>query len=282
MGFLTKRQPAMGKKRVASNVEWERWGQVDPLYGVASWAGKERGGVAPWTDDEFYQLGRSDWQDFLAHWKKYGVDNTSCLEIGCGAGRITMHLARYFRTTHAVDVSREMITYARQHIRDPSVNFYLTNGMEIPLDNPVNAVFSTHVFQHFDSLNHASDYFAEISRVLTPGGSLMIHLPIYNWPVMPSTFELAYRLRRYAGNIKAWILRRLVVRGLSRPFLRGLGYPISYFYDALPKYGFTDVEISIFATKSNNRRHPFVFARKANSTPPFAHRTAEPLAPIRH
>ena len=35
------------------------------------------------------------------------------LEIGCGAGRMTRHLARIFGHVHAVDVSGEMIAQAR-------------------------------------------------------------------------------------------------------------------------------------------------------------------------
>ena len=46
-----------------SNTEWELWGKSDPLYGVASWAGRERGGENPWTDEDFYALGE-DWLDF--------------------------------------------------------------------------------------------------------------------------------------------------------------------------------------------------------------------------
>ena len=158
---------------------------------MASWQNKERGGSSPWTDQEFYELGQSDWDGFAEHWERYGVDRESCLEIGCGAGRITMQLARYFNQVYAVDVSEQMIDYARRNIARSSVAFHLSNGVDIPLaDQSVLSVFSTHVFQHFDSLSLADSYFAEIARTLKPGGTLMIHLPIYrrsaaNWPSGP-------------------------------------------------------------------------------------------------
>jgi len=50
--------------------------------------------------------------------------------------------------------------------------------------------------------------------------------------------------------------------GLARPFMRRLSYPIEYFYSVLPSHGFQDVELAVFAAKSNNDPHPFVFARK--------------------
>ncbi len=254
----------MHQKRIESNKEWEKWGEIDPLQGVASWKGREKDGTNPWTDKDFYQLGQSDWTDFLEQWERYGLDKTSCLEIGCGAGRVTMHLSKYFQTTNAIDVSKGMIDYARGRIKNPSVKFHLSNGIEIPLsDNSVSAVFSTHVFQHFDSLSHATAYFLEISRVLLPEGSLMIHLPVYNWPVMPRIFNILYQFRKHIGNIRAWIWRRLTALGILRPIMRGLCYPIKYFYNTLPNYGFTNIEISCFLVKSNNSMHQFVFARKA-------------------
>jgi len=253
----------MNALRIVSNTEWKKWGQIDPLYAVASWDGKRKDGKEPWTKEEFYKLGQSDCKDFVEHWEKYGVDRTSCLEIGCGAGRLTMHLSRYFQTVHAIDASQGMIDYAREHILSSSVMFYLSDGLNIPLrDNSASAVFSTHVFQHFDSLSHATAYFCEIYRVLTPGGSLMIHLPVYNWPTMPGVFDTLYSLREYIGDIRAWAWRHLSELGILAPTMRGLKYPVSYLYNTLTKQGFTHIEISFFAVRSNGSLHPCVFARK--------------------
>ena len=41
------------------------WGKTDPLFAVASWENRNREGTSPWTEDEFFQLGKSDWQDFV-------------------------------------------------------------------------------------------------------------------------------------------------------------------------------------------------------------------------
>jgi len=34
-------------KEPKSNLEWKEWGRNDPLFGVASWPGKQKGGSAP-------------------------------------------------------------------------------------------------------------------------------------------------------------------------------------------------------------------------------------------
>src|SRR5262245_51633169 len=111
-----------------SNIEWQAWGKWDPLYGVASLEGRNKLGNNPWTNDEFYSYGAQLWSEYRAHWEHYGINSESCLEIGCGAGRMTKQLANYFEKVHAVDVSADMIEYARQQINSKNVSFYLTNG----------------------------------------------------------------------------------------------------------------------------------------------------------
>jgi len=95
------------------------------------------------TNEDFYKLGESDWIDFQRHWEMYGVNNESCLEIGCGVGRITVQLASYFNEVHALDISDKMIEYAKRHITSSSVAFYMSKGLDVPLDDQsVCSVFS--------------------------------------------------------------------------------------------------------------------------------------------
>ena len=118
----------MATTSIASNIEWKKWGEEDPLYGVASWKGKAVGETAPWTDSAFYTVGKSDWQDALRHWERYGLSKTRCVEIGCSAGRLTMHMVQSFEQVHALDVSEGMLAYARAQVNDPSATFHLTSG----------------------------------------------------------------------------------------------------------------------------------------------------------
>jgi len=248
---------------LASNEEWKKWGEIDPLFGVAAWNNKAKDGADPWTDQEFYQTGSLDWQAFKTHWEMYGVNRESCLEIGCGAGRITMQLASYFNDVHALDVSEKMIEYAQKRITSSSVSFHLTNGITIPLsDQSVFSVFSTHVFQHFDSWSVAESYFAQIARIMKPGGTMMIHLPIYRWPSTSRILRLVYAGQKTIENIRARGNRLLMKYGLAKPFMRWLLYPTEYFYEVLPKHGFDSIELTVFAAGSNNDAHPFVFAKK--------------------
>lgn len=250
-------------RELNSNKEWQKWGEIDPLFGVAGWQNRNKDGTNPWTNEDFYKLGQSGWMDFRRHWEMYGVDNANCLEIGCGAGRITLQLASYFNEVHALDISDKMIEYAKRHIKGSSVVFHLSKGLDIPLtDQSVKSVFSTHVFQHLDSLSIAKDYFTEISRVLMPSGTLMIHLPFFRWPPRSMVYRTMYAIQKRLGDMRAYSKRVLMDIGMGKPIMRGLWYPMEFFYEELPKVGFEDIEICIFVTKSNNDPHPFVFAKK--------------------
>ncbi len=242
-----------------SNTEWKQWGQDDPLWGVASWANKEKGGASPWTDEEFYALGASDWQDFLRQWQQYGMDTRSCAEIGCGAGRMTRHLAGTFDRVYAFDVSDGMIDRARLAV-GKNVELAVIDGQHLPLaDGAVQAVFSTHVLQHLDSVDIGLGYFREFCRVLGPGGSIMIHLPLYELPIGPERrlMNLAHVMFRRLSDLRADFRRR---RGIKT--MRGTPYPIDGVTNLLLELKFRRVEFRIFPVSSNGHMHSFVFATR--------------------
>jgi SAM-dependent methyltransferase len=254
----------MSKNEPKSNIEWKEWGKNDPLFGVATWPGKQIGGSAPWTDDEFYELGRSDWAVFEKEWKTYGLDQDTCLEIGCGAGRLTMQLARSFQNVIAVDVSEDMIAYARQRVTAGNLEFLVINGTSLPGENnSVTAVFSTHVFQHFDSLDYADLYFAEIQRILKPGGTMMIHLPVFAWhPHTPGLSRLVFQFSEWLYSLRIWLNRLLIRMGIRRTLMRLLVFPMEHLAKTLPDLGFTDAQLRILITESNHALYPFLMAKK--------------------
>jgi ubiquinone/menaquinone biosynthesis C-methylase UbiE len=244
-----------------SNAEWKQWGREDPLWAVSSWANKQKGGESPWTDEEFYALGESDYQDFFHQWQHYGVDCESCLEIGCGAGRLTRLLAGTFRQVYAVDVSEDMINYARKVV-SANVQFSVIDGLHLPqADASVKAVFSAFVLQHLDDVETGFSYFREFFRVLEPGGTLMIQLPLYQFPYRSGSMQILTRMMhtftRQLGSIRADWKRRAGVK-----VMRMTPYPMQPLYDFLTVVGFKDIQFRSFSMKSNGDLHSFVFATK--------------------
>lgn len=254
-----------------SNVEWIYWGKTDPLWAVATHPGRERGGANPWNDADFYETGRQDFEAFSRRWERFGMDLDAVLEIGCGAGRLSKWIARSAGKLHGVDVSAEMIAYAKSKVNEPNAEFHVTDGQRVPLpDGSVTAAFSAHVFQHFESATDSLPVFREIARVLKPGGTLMIHLPLYRHPHAASRATRAvrglYTLRTKAADTVAAWRRWKLRRGHSAALMRGTHYDIDWLHSTLRELGMDDVEFTFFAPHPGTALDPFVLARKRPET----------------
>jgi SAM-dependent methyltransferase len=107
------------------------------------------------------------------------------LEIGCGIGRMTRHLAGLFGEVHATDVSAEMIAQARERFRDaPNAFFYETNGLDFAAmpDAHFDVIFSVYVFQHVPSPDVVRANLRDACRVLAPGGVFKFQVCGINHP----------------------------------------------------------------------------------------------------
>lgn len=109
------------------------------------------------------------------------LDGARALELGCGTARQTRLLARSgkFAAIHALEVDRVQHALNLQVDDLPSVRFALGGAEEIPAgDASVEAVFLFKSLHHvpLDLLGQA---FAEIHRVLAPGGLVYISEPIF-------------------------------------------------------------------------------------------------------
>src|SRR5437588_269834 len=123
-----------------SDREWRQWGRRDPLWAVLTTPGRHAAGERPWTEEEVMAQGRAAFPAYLDQWRRYGLSTDSCLEIGCGVGRMTAQLLDVFDEVHAVDVSEEMLSKARVLV--PGATYHLVHGSELP-EVRTTAVFST-------------------------------------------------------------------------------------------------------------------------------------------
>jgi SAM-dependent methyltransferase len=193
-------------------------------------------------------------------------------------GRLTRQLAEEFSVVHAIDVSPDMISMARQHILKDNVHFHLTNGLSIPLpDNSVTAAISIDVFQHFDTPTIAAKYFSEVYRILGQDGTFMVHLPIYLWPrishprlgrALDLILRMSYRLLRVADRIQAICKRRAIRLGYGQGFIYHLPYEGCWVFERLAELGFVDLEVHLFAHSGQGWHatpavRPYVFGRKS-------------------
>jgi ubiquinone/menaquinone biosynthesis C-methylase UbiE len=257
-----------------SNPEWLAWGKVDPLFAVATLDGKSKSDAKPWELDEFLRLGTDDWARFCPHWESYGLARGTGLEIGCGAGRMTQAMSATFDNLCAVDISADMIELAKRHVRSASVRFVVSDGSTLPLPpDAVDAVFSTHVFQHLDSVEEGTAYFREVFRVMAPGATAMIHLPAIAWPKGPfrRLHERLHALQKRLGGVRANFYRLLSrLRLRKRPIMRITSYELGRLERTLRELGFVDVEMRMIfggPMAAHQMFHTFVFFRKPRAEP---------------
>ncbi len=258
-----------------SNTEWLHWGYRDPLYGVCSILGKSRSNPDPWTEQDFYDRAMPEFQTNFRHWEQYGVVRESCVEIGCGAGRMTRCLQKVFSTVHACDVSPGMLALVKKNCDPNIVKVYQTDGCGLPLpDHSVTAAYSTIVFQHFDSPEIGLQYFVELYRVMKSGGTFMINLPFHQFPNtnIQRPFRVAERIARSYDKLTQ-SLRRILIR-LGPPvmftrigrrlgeFMGAMSYELGSLVRELERMGFRDVEVEYYYVPIEERHHPFFFGRK--------------------
>lgn len=104
-----------------------------------------------------------------------GADDV-VLEIGCGVGRVGLHVAPLCRRWIGCDVSPHMLTFARERLRDlPNVELkeisgYHLQGVE---DESCDAVYCTVVFMHLQTWDRYN-YVREAARILRSGGRFYV------------------------------------------------------------------------------------------------------------
>ena len=104
----------------------------------------------------------------------------TCVEVGCGPGRMTAGLAERFDRTIAVDVSPAMLEQARANVPDPRVEFRAVSGERLDtIEDAVADVLVCYlVLQHLPSRAAVTAYLAEFGRVLARGGEGFVQLPL--------------------------------------------------------------------------------------------------------
>ena len=157
---------------------WEAFGESDPFFGVLSDPTKYGG---RWDPDEFFASGRAHVAKLLRTLSDAGAtfQPGTCLDFGCGPGRLTVPLSASFQRTIGVDVAEPMIEAARR-FKPPSAScqFILNRhpdlrGFEA---GTFDLVHSCLVLQHIPP-DVTLRYIAEFFRVARPAGLVVFQLP---------------------------------------------------------------------------------------------------------
>ncbi|MEB3180439.1 MAG: class I SAM-dependent methyltransferase [Nostocaceae cyanobacterium] len=140
-------------------------------------------------------------------WNKFPQNKAvdSLLEIGCGYGRIPLHLSKNKNLSchkyYGIDISetllRRLLKFKQEYDFFTSAEFYIMchSAEQLPLeDNSIDLVISNCVFMHIPDAQ-VRNLLAEISRVLKPGGIFVFNHSFHN------KYCPAHRIHNFIRNL---------------------------------------------------------------------------------
>jgi SAM-dependent methyltransferase len=171
---------------------WTHLGAARPHHSVLTADEYLAESINDQSIEQFYESGKIDAAVIDAMLRRHGFSatkDTTCVEYGCGLGRVTFFLAERFAKVHAYDISSNHIALAQKRALDHgigNVEFHLCQiGVGDQDLQPCDFFFSCIVFQH----NPPPIIRAMISsalRSIRPGGIAIFQVP---------TFGADYRFR---------------------------------------------------------------------------------------
>jgi ubiquinone/menaquinone biosynthesis C-methylase UbiE len=191
---------------------WDKLGEMDPLWVVLT---DPKGKFGKWDVDEFFATGQKDMATVMATAEKLGYPRRrdTALDFGCGVGRLTRGMAKYFTHCHGIDISESMIAKAKElNQAFPNCQFSVNFADHLRMfpDNQFDFIYTTIVLQHLPTQAMIRSYIAEFCRVLRADGLLAFQVP---------------------AQIR--FLHRLQLRRRLYAFLHAVGFPDEYLYTKL-------------------------------------------------
>ena len=192
------------------NKEREWHGYYQPYLSQA-----RRRGVDPMALlDEQWADGRKTALRVLPHLSESSV----VLEIACGIGRVSRHVAAHCHRLHCADILDEALSEARTQLRGfDNVVFDKINGYDLRSygAGSMDCVYSFTTFFHFD-FELVVHYFSEIARVLKAGGTAIVEFK--QWRGAKDVMQLLKKIEEQ-GGIEAYEHKRDKWRYVSSEML---------------------------------------------------------------
>lgn len=162
---------------------WEKLGENEPHWSVLT-SDKFKAERITETKDDFYASGKDNVETFFATLRRNGINPESyktCVEYGCGVGRVTSALAKKFTKVTAYDISSSHLKIAKEYMRShnlSNVEFVLLHSPEQIAFPKTDAIYSVIVLQH-NPLPIIRLIVQAMLKALNPGGVAFFQVPTY-------------------------------------------------------------------------------------------------------
>lgn len=157
---------------------WNKFGKTDLLWEISTEKRQRRN---KWRINEFFSSGINEIDKVIKQIKSLGIKLTykKALDFGCGLGRLTQPLTKYFDEVHGVDISPSMIERANRYNRYKNKCIYHVNekdNLSLFKENYFDFIYTNIVLQHMEP-KYAKKYVKEFLRILSPKGLLIFQIP---------------------------------------------------------------------------------------------------------
>jgi len=172
---------------------WQELGDTEPHWSVVI-AEEYRQANIQANKDAFYRTGEQHVAQLVGSLDRNHVQHggfRTCLDYGCGVGRITRHLSTRFEQVFAYDISLSHLRCAEDYLKQENVANVVLNQIkrvrEIESLPKVDVAYSMLVLQHNPPPVIA--FIVEgLIRALNPGGVAFFQIPTYR---LDYTFSVA-------------------------------------------------------------------------------------------
>jgi ubiquinone/menaquinone biosynthesis C-methylase UbiE len=131
--------------------------------------------------------------------RPYLVPGATVLEIACGMGRVARFVVPHCQRLHCSDILEDALAEAKTTLSAfDNVSFHKTNGYDLREfgADAFDCVYSFTAFFHFD-FDLVVHYFAEIRRVLKPGGVAILEFK--QWKTERDVSQLVEKIAEEGG-----------------------------------------------------------------------------------
>jgi 2-polyprenyl-3-methyl-5-hydroxy-6-metoxy-1,4-benzoquinol methylase len=163
---------------------WSYLGETEPHWSVITSEQFLQSKINT-TKELFYDSGRANAVQLLKTLDRNGLDRSafkSCLEYGCGLGRVTCWLSKEFETVFGYDISKSHLQSAEHYLQSQGIsNINLRHVREVKdIENlpKVDVIYSAIVLQH-NPPPIISLIITEMIEALNPGGVAYFQVPTY-------------------------------------------------------------------------------------------------------
>lgn len=165
---------------------WQYFGETEPHWSVLTFNRFKKSSIAAHID-MFYNSGAADIEKLFQTLARNQVDASSlrsCIDYGCGLGRLTRWLATRFETVHAYDISRAHLNGFREYMTAHAIQnielHHLQKIEDLQSLARVDLIYSIIVLQH-NPPPVIRRIIRQFLRALNPGGVAYFQVPTY-WP----------------------------------------------------------------------------------------------------